>query len=98
MKIYRKTCLLVVLWLFPLTLVAFPPYTGHLVWDEILINDMTLDDMGNVYIAGRAFDPNDEADNSDLGIAKYDTKGNLSWKRRFDGPQKGFDHADGICR
>lgn len=96
MKTCCTTCLIVALWLFPLTSVAFPPYTGHLAWDDILINDMTLDDTGNVYIAGRAFDPNNEDGNNDIGIAKYNTKGNLSWKRCVDGPQQGFDYGNGI--
>ncbi len=95
MKTCRKTCVIVAFWFYPLTSAAFL-YTGHMDWDDILINDMTLDDMGNVYIAGRAFDPNNEDGNNDIGIAKYDTKGKLCWKHRVDGPRQGFDYANGI--
>ncbi len=91
MRICHTTCLIAALWLYPLTSVA-----EYRAWDDILIDEMTLDDTGNVYIAGRAFDPNNEDGNHDIGIAKYDTKGNLCWKHRVDGPQKGFDYANGI--
>lgn len=55
----------------------------------------TIDDKGNLFIAGYAL--NDmESLNSDYLVIKYDANGNLLWSSKFDNKGK-IDQPSGIC-
>ncbi|NQV42488.1 MAG: SBBP repeat-containing protein [Candidatus Marinimicrobia bacterium] len=64
---------------------------GNLLWDMLFngsawaddwITDITLDDSGNVYVAGIT---TGETTNNDYGIIKYSADGIQVWSTQFDG-------------
>ena len=51
------------------------------------IADMTLDNLGNVYVTGQGYG----TDSDDFVTLKYDTMGNLMWHRYYGGSGNGYD-------
>lgn len=55
---------------------------------------MTLDDVGNVYVAGYSFG---SSANSDFATVKYDANGDTMWARIYDGPAGSYDSPAAIA-
>src|SRR5437660_12573345 len=56
------------------------------------INDLDIDNLGNVYVAGWV---TNSADNTDYFVAKYDRAGNRQWYQLYD--HGGNDQARSIA-
>lgn len=55
---------------------------------------MALDNMGNIYIAGRSTGIGSDIDYS---IIKYNSNGIQQWEKRYNGPGNGWDAARSIA-
>jgi hypothetical protein len=62
--------------------------------NEDVAEAMAIDDSGNVYVTGRSWG---SGTLPDYATIEYDSKGNLSWVQRYDGPANDFDRATAIA-
>ncbi len=56
--------------------------------------DLVLDSLGNSYIVGTSFTPDNQFD---IVTIKYDSTGKQLWMAQYDGPAHGWDEARGIA-
>lgn len=57
------------------------------------VNDMFIDNLGNIYLTGLSFQNNQ---NNDYITLKYNSSGSLLWSARYNGPASGNDVANSI--
>ncbi|KPL05542.1 MAG: hypothetical protein AMJ73_00345 [candidate division Zixibacteria bacterium SM1_73] len=55
---------------------------------------MAIDDYGNIYVTGYS---DGDGTWADYATIKYDTNGNETWVRRYDGPESSYDQANAIA-
>ena len=67
-------------------------YTSDSIRDDHPI-DMVTDKDGNIYVTGYTIV---SSSNYDFVTLKYNSNGNLEWKRTYDGPANGHDKPVGI--
>ena len=60
-----------------------------------LATSLTVDDMGNVYVAGRSTDP-DPHESWDYATVKYNSDGEEQWVARYSGSQFGWEEVKSI--
>ncbi len=59
-----------------------------------VVNDMVLDNAGNIYVAGYSLGTSTD---KDITTIKYFPNGDTAWVRRYNGPANGPDGADAIA-
>jgi len=71
----------------------FPPV--NYTWDNILVKDIAIDGVGNIYLIGNSRDSNITIIFSDIVIVKYDREGKKLWQQRYNSP--GADNAQAVA-
>lgn len=84
--------------LFTLLLLTFTSFCQQWIKTSELAGDdktlaMTVDEIGNVYMAGYRTNSNST---EDMMVRKHNSQGGLEWTRFYDGPGGGNDRAFGI--
>ena len=85
--------------------IKYDPASGDVLWDDRYdgpshlgdgANDLTLDDDGNVYVAGFVHRGKQEK-HADYCVIKYDPAGEIIWDERYDSTRNGSDYATAVA-
>ena len=78
---------------------------GTLLWQEIWegadhrndkVNDMTIDDLGNIYLCGSTERYGSTGIHRDALAVKYTTSGSMAWERTFDSGSESEEDANAL--